>query len=383
MISFIWRDRRVLGRIGCRTVLTLAIMAWLLRGTILFAILIGLLLPASASARALSVSGNHLVNESGHQIRLLGVSRSGSEYACADGYGFFDGPTGARSIRAMKRWGINTVRVPLNPDCWLGIDGVKPDLAGEAYRAAIDGFVSRLNRAGLYVVIDEHVAGPDGWLARGIIPMPDADSSPAFWRSVATHFAANHSLVFDLYNEPHDVGWDCWLGGCGIEAGGRFTERHPAYRAAGMQELIDAVRSTGATQPLMLGGVDYARDLSGWLAHRPIDPLRQLVASEHNYGHHLAPCLRGCKTAIAAVSASVPVVVGELGQTDCRHDYIDKWMRWADRRGISYIGWAWDAKEGWTCHAGPSLIENYRGKPTGFGIGFRNHLLKLRRHARG
>jgi hypothetical protein len=57
-------------------------------------------------------------------------------------------------------------------------------------------------------------------------------------------------------------------------------------------------------------------------------------------------------------------------------------MRWADRRGISYFGWAWDAKGGWNCHTGPTLIQNYRGKPTGFGIGFRNHLLKLRRHAR-
>lgn len=339
--------------------------------------------PSRASALGLSVSGNHLVDESGQAIRLLGVSRSGSEYACAEGYGFFDGPTGARSIRAMKRWGINAVRLPLNPDCWLGIDGVKPGLGGGSYRAAIDGFVARLNQAGLYVVIDEHVAAPAGSLALGIIPMPDADSSPAFWSSVAAHFASNHSLVFDLYNEPHDIDWDCWLAGCDVPAGGRFSERHPAYRAAGMQQLVDAVRSTGATQPLMLGGTDYARDLSGWLAHEPVDPLGQLVASEHNYGHHLAPCLRGCKAAIASVSASVPVVVGELGQTDCRHDYIDKWMRWADRRGISYIGWAWDAKGGWTCHAGPSLIQNYRGKPTGFGIGFRNHLLKLRRHARG
>ncbi|HEY6653837.1 MAG TPA: hypothetical protein VI028_06890 [Solirubrobacterales bacterium] len=31
---------------------------------------------------------------------------------------------------------------------------------------------------------------------------------------------------------------------------------------------------------------------------------------------------------------------------------------------------------------GVSLIKNYRGKPTGFGVGFRDHLLKLRRHAR-
>jgi hypothetical protein len=43
----------------------------------------------------------------------------------------------------------------------------------------------------------------------------------------------------------------------------------------------------------------------------------------------------------------------------------------------------WDTKGGWTCHAGPSLIQDYRGRPTGFGIGFRNHLLKIRRHARG
>jgi endoglucanase len=338
--------------------------------------------PASASGLGLSVAGDHLVDESDQPIRLLGVSRSGSEYACAEGFGFFDGPTGTRSIRAMRKWGINAVRLPLNPDCWLGTDGVKARLAGPAYQAAIDGFVARLNRAGLYVVIDEHVAAPAGIRAVGIIPMPDADQSPAFWTSVASHFAANRSLVFDLYNEPHDVGWDCWLMGCDLPAGGRFSERHPAYRAAGMQQLVDVVRSTGAAQPLMLGGVDYARDLSGWLAHMPVDPLGRLVASEHNYGHHLAPCLRGCRAAIAAVASRVPVVVGELGQTDCRHDYIDKWMRWADRRGISYFGWAWDAKDGWTCHAGPSLIQNYRGKPTGFGIGFRDHLLELRRHAR-
>jgi endoglucanase len=335
----------------------------------------------SDSALGLSVSGNRLVDESGRPIRLLGVNRSGSEYACAQGWGFFDGPTDLRSIRAMKRWGINAVRVPLNPDCWLGIDGVKPQLGGDPYRAAIDGFVARLNRAGLYVVLDQHVSAPAGERALGITPMADADASPDFWRSVAARYTGNRSLIFDLYNEPHDLDWDCWLEGCQIPAGGKGTERHPAYLAAGMQQLVDAVRSAGATQPLMVGGIDYARDLSGWLAHRPVDPLNRLIASEHNYGHKLAPCRGACKAAIAATAAAAPVVVGELGQTDCRHDYIDKFMRWADRLGISYLGWAWNAKGGWTCRGGPSLIENYRGKPSGFGVGLRNHLLKLRRKA--
>ena len=358
-------------------------MTRLLRTVLLVLCLGAVSSPAAASALGLSVSGNRLVNQAGQPIRLLGVSRSGSEYACAQGDGFFDGPTSRRSIRAMKKWGINAVRVPLNPDCWLGTDGVKPRFGGERYRNAIQAFVRRLNRARLYVVIDEHVAGPAGWRAHGIIPMADADSSPAFWSSVAARFAQNHSVVFDLYNEPHHIAWECWLAGCDIPAGGRSSERHPAYRAAGMKQLVDAVRSTGATQPLMLGGTAYARDLSGWLAHKPVDPLGQLVASEHNYGHRLSPCRVECKAQVEQVAASVPVVVGELGQTDCRHDYIDKWMRWADGRGISYFGWAWNAKGGWTCRGGPSLIKNYRGEPTRFGVGFRNHVRKLRRrHAR-
>ncbi len=151
-----------------------------------------------------------------------------------------------------------------------------------------------------------------------------------------------------------------------------------------MQQLLDAVRSTGATQPVIAGGTDYARVLDEWLAHMPVDPAGQLAASEHTYGK-LAPCVGACRTAIANVAAVKPVVVGELGETDCRHGYIDKFMPWADRRGISYIGWTWNATSsaegGWTCKGGPSLIENFNGKPTRFGVGFRNHLRKLARSA--
>ena len=35
----------------------------------------------------------------------------------------------------MKTWSINAVRVPLNEDCWLGINGVKPQYGGAAYRS--------------------------------------------------------------------------------------------------------------------------------------------------------------------------------------------------------------------------------------------------------
>lgn len=355
---------------------------WLLAALVACAVMLSSTAGALA-APEIRVQGNHLVDEKGKTVRLLGVNRSGAEYACQGGYGFWDGPVSKRSIRVMKSWKINAVRLPLNETCWLGINGIKPAYGGDNYRQAIQGYVHRLNAAGLYVIIDLHLAQPGSGQAHGIIPMPDADHAPDFWRSVASTFAANHSLLFDLYNEPHgDISWDCWLNGCNVPSGGEgaFSEDHPPYRAAGMQELVDAVRSTGARQPVMAGGLDYSRDLSGWIAHRPVDPLGQLAASEHNYGK-LAPCGRACKKAILGVKAQNPVIVGELGETDCKHTYIDRWMPWADRHGLSYLGWTWDAVApgSWTCAGGPSLIENYRGKPTPFGIGFRDHLRTLAR----
>ncbi|MFN8218461.1 MAG: cellulase family glycosylhydrolase [Solirubrobacterales bacterium] len=331
--------------------------------------------PAGAAAPGstgpwIGVRGNHLIDRRGRVVRLLGVNRSGAEYACQQGWGFFDGPMDAASIRAMRRWRINSVRLPLNETCWLGINGIDPRYGGAPYRRAIHGYVARLERAGLYVVLELEAAAPGGFQASGIPPLPDADHTPAFWRSLASSFRGDRAVLFDLYTEPHDVGWGCVENGCEVEDG-----RFGAYRAAGMGELVAAVRSTGARQPILVPGVDWARDLSGWLGHLPDDPAHALVASNHTY--NFAACYRRCRAALARIARAHPVVTGELGEGDCRDRYIDPYMRWADRHGVSYLAWAWDAHGGWTCRAGPSLITGYRGTPTAFGRGFRDHLLAL------
>jgi hypothetical protein len=333
---------------------------------------------AMAAAPDLRVRGNELVDGpgSGTVVRLLGVDRSGLEYACIQGYGFFESPHPSAiddpaMIAAMKSWAINAVRVPLNEDCWLGVD-TRPGLGRAPYRRIVEQYVQALNATGLYVILDLHWAGAGNRKATGQIPMADALRAPKFWRSVARTFKNNHALVFDLFNEPYGIGWRCWRDGCRVPAGAGL----PAYRAAGMQQLVDAVRSTGAAQPLMVGGLNYAFDLGRWLAHEPIDPFHQLVASEHNYGV-LAPCGGRCKAAIVRTARRVPVVFGELGETDCRQAYTDRMMSFADAHGISYLGWAWDAGGGWTCRGGPALITNYDGAPTPFGVGLRAHLRAL------
>jgi endoglucanase len=330
---------------------------------------------AGSSLPWIDVRGNRLVNGAGQPIRLLGVNRPGAEYQCIDAGEFFEGPTDNASIQAMKKWRINAVRVPLNESCWLGLGRVPAHLSGAPYRAAVRDFVERLWRAGLYVILDLHWVAPGDHTATGLPPMADADHALEFWRSVATEYRDDRSVLFDLYNEPHDITWECWKLGC--EASDNWFG---GYQATGMQQLVDTVRATGARQPLLLGGLDWSRDLSGWLDYLPTDPERALVAANHTYDFNA--CYGACRTTLVRISRRFPVVTSELGEGDCTSRYIDPYMRWADSKGISYLGWAWYTADDTDCYNGPTLIRDYTGVPTRFGKGLREHLRELHGEAR-
>jgi endoglucanase len=322
-----------------------------------------------ASGLSLRVVGNRLLDGRSQPIRLLGVNRSGPEYACiapaSQHLGLFDGPTDKQAIAVMASWRINAVRIPLNEDCWLGINGVPERYGGARYRAAIRGYVIRLHAAGLYVVLDLHWNAPGATLARGQQAMADADHSPSFWRSVARTFRDDPAVAFDLYNEAHNIDWRCWLDGC---------ELPQRWRTAGMQQLVNAVRSTGANQPIIATGLGWGSDLSSWLEYRPNDPAKQLVAGLHVYD------FRSCSTpacwfeTVSPVSRAVPVVATELGQRGCKNRFMESFMNWSDAAGVSYIGWTWHPDG---C-AAPSLIQSWTGQPTNSGNQLRAHLLKLR-----
>jgi hypothetical protein len=309
---------------------------------------------------ALTIVGNHFV-ANGQAVRLLGVNRAGSEYMCTGtGTQVFDGPSDDASIAAMAAWKINTVRVPLNEDCWLGINGLPAAYSAATYQQAIVAYVNRLHAHGLYAVLDLHWNAPGAQPSKGQQVMADADHSPAFWSSVASTFKSDGKVVFDLYNEPHGISWTCLRDGC-----------LSGFQTAGMQSLVNAVRATGAKQPILAGGLGYSGDLSQWLSFKPSDP--QLAASFHTY--NFSGCASTCWNATVKPVATVnPVVTGELGENDCAHGYIDAYMNFADAQGISYLAWAWNP---YSCTSFPSLISAYDGTPTNFGIGFRNHLLGL------
>ncbi|WP_329112537.1 cellulase family glycosylhydrolase [Streptomyces sp. NBC_01353] len=338
--------------------------------------------PASG-APELSVVGTRLTDQNGATRRLLGVNRSGGEFMCVQGHGIFDGPVDDASVRAIADWKANTVRIPLNEECWLGLDNIKPEYRGTNYINAVKGLVDRVLAHGMNPIVELHwtygqytgnSAGCSDIHASCQKPMPNAQYTPAFWTSVADTFKNDRRVVFDLFNEPYPdratsttaQAWSCWRDGGTCPGIG--------YEVAGMQDLLDAVRATGARNLVLVPGIAYSNDLSQWLSHRPTDTAGNLAAAWHVYNFNTCSNETCWDSTLAPVAAQVPLVAGEIGENTCGHGFIDRVMKWFDDRGLSYLGWTWNT---WNCSSGPALITSYDGTPTAFGIGLRDHLRAL------
>ncbi|MFB6531466.1 cellulase family glycosylhydrolase [Streptomyces sp. NPDC056399] len=334
-------------------------------------------------APELGVSGNRFTDQNGAARRLLGVNRSGGEFMCVQGHGIWDGPVDDASVKAIADWKANTVRIPLNEECWLGLDNIKPEYRGTPYVTAVKDLVSRVLAHGMTPVVELHwtygqytgnSAGCADVHASCQKPMPGARYTPAFWTSVANTFKSDKRVVFDLFNEPYPdratstatQAWSCWRDGGTCPGIG--------YEVAGMQDLLDAVRATGSRNLVLVPGIAYANDLSQWLAYRPTDPAGNLAAAWHVYNFNTCADETCWNNTLAPVAAEVPLLAGEIGENTCGHAFVDRVMKWFDDRGLSYLGWTWNT---WNCASGPALISSYDGTPTAFGIGLRDHLRGL------
>jgi aryl-phospho-beta-D-glucosidase BglC (GH1 family) len=272
----------------------------------------------------LHVSGNQIVNQQNQVVRLRGVDKSGTEYMCLAG-SVFDGPYDQASIDTMKSWNINIVRLPINEDCWLGINGAPSGFSSATYQSTIVNYVNMLSASGVASIIDLQWAAPGTTLSNALTPMPDADHSPSFWTSVADTFKSNGMVIFDLFNEPYPdsnadstAAWTCLLNG--------GTCPGVSYATAGTQSLVNAIRATGATNIIMVPGVQYTNALDSWLTYKPTDPLNNLAASWHSYAGQQCSTQSCWESMVQPVMSYVPVIAGEIGENDCQDIYINPLM---------------------------------------------------------
>jgi len=393
----------------------------------------------ASGAAVFRVAGNRLIDAGGSPTRVLGVDLMGSEYTCVSPQysdyqkdGVFDTPSDDAFVAGVASWHSNTMRLGLNEDCWLGVNPVersgapnysirvirgadaKDAGAREAahYQAEITAFVRRLHAHGLAAIIELHWSAPGSTLAYAQWPMPDRDHSIDFWRSVATTFRNDPSVIFEVFNEPFmpndGLTWPCLRDGCKLPNGCADcadgsqpvgsappgcddcpTQSHPngTYDAAGLQSLVDAIRSTGARQPILASGRDYTNDLSRWTEYAPHDPAGQLGAAFHNYEEGRCAKAACWDAEVAPIAARVPVVTTEYGtgpdfsgkNEPCDASLDTRWFAWADSHAISYTAWTWMVD---TDHQRPActlgLLLEYGGTPRdGHGRTVHDHLAAL------
>ncbi len=317
--------------------------------------------PALSQPEPLSVTGNSIIR-AGQPFHLYGVNRDSLEWGRFNWGGCGgDGHFEDSDFDRIASWRASAVRIPLSQAGWLG-----RRCAPGTYARMVDRVVERINARGMYAILDLHWSDAAGrapcdfGCPSGQQPMPDAESL-RFWKQVAARYANRAGVVFDLYNEPHDVSWDCWRdGGCIVQSSttNPFTRRPVAYRAVGMQQLYDTVRSTGANNLVLVAGLNWAYDLSG------ID--RGYALRGHNIVYDTHVYTRWHSTEadwdehFGLLSDRYPLISTELGSIDCSSDVTARLLTYLIRRGISWTVWSWNSPG--ECSQ-PTVLADWSGTP--------------------
>ncbi len=303
----------------------------------------------------LKVSGKHVVNSRGERVRLRGVNTAGMEWS-SNGEGHILQTIGV----AIRDWHVNHIRLPLAQDRWFGKAPDQND-EGRAYQALVKQAVDLCASNGCYIILDLHWSDRGEWGRDiGQHVLPDRNSL-AFWKDVAAVYKDHPAVIFDLYNEPHKVSWDVWRDGGKVvekEKDGRKVE----YEAVGMQAMLDAVRSTGAKNVVIVGGLDWSYDLSGFLKGYQLDDRggNGIVYANHSYpfkGDSVEKWLAKMEEA----TKTLPVIVSEFGPPGTKEE---PWLREV-LQALEHNQWDWTA---WDMHpaASPCLIQDWKYTPTPF-----------------
>ncbi len=339
---------------------------WILRG------LVVALLTATglaAAPRPLRVVGNELQDDLGARVRLRGVNCAGMEWSDdSDGHIL-------RTVEvAVTDWHANLIRLPLAQDRWFGRAPGQTD-GGARYRALVKQLVDFCAAHDAYLMLDLHWSDAGEWGKNiGQHNLPDRNSV-TFWQAAAAAYANHPAVLFDLYNEPSHATWDQWFQGGPITETNRKTNVTLHYEAVGLPALLAAIRSTGARNVIVAGGINWAYEVGGILEGRQLaDPGGAgVVYAVHPYPHAYEGIGRETiaqwTARMEAFAAKLPIIVTEFGSIERMWAFPPEWgmndEKW-NREMLAVLEahcWNWTA---WDFHptAWPCLISDWNYTPT-------------------
>lgn len=308
----------------------------------------------------LRVVGNKVVNTAGQEVWLQGVNVDSLQWNAR----------GERVMRsalvATEDWKANVIRLPIQDGFWFGKAPDQKD-GGRAYRGLVDQLVTLAANRGCYVLLDLH---------RFRAPKQEHID---FWKDVAARYKNHPAILFELFNEPHGTSWAVWRDGGFVEDAKASADEDafltPAERAlhkkgfhaVGVQALIDAVRGTGARNIVIVGGLDWAYDLSG---------VARGFAPDERGGNglmlaaHIYPQKTDWAGKVLIVQDRYPVIVSECGANTKKFSFLpaesqEDAATWVPR----LLGFIQTNRLHWTAfslHPGsaPMLISDWRYTPT-------------------
>ena len=255
----------------------------------------------------LHVDGADVKNVAGESLWLQGVAVPSLEW----------NPKGDSSlntvVHAIEEWKANVVRLAISDKYWFDTAGSKD--AGEPYRALVDNLVEACASRGVYIILDLH---------RYKAP---SEETIVFWKDCAARYKNHSAVLFGLLNEPHSITWDVWLNGGTIKekvkaADGVIAENNEVYKtyeSPGMQKVLDAVRETGAKNICVVGGLDWAYDLTGILKGFA---MKDTSGNGIIYDSHVYPWKSKWQEKFLDLVGKHPILLGENGAPKERMSFI-------------------------------------------------------------
>ena len=313
----------------------------------------------------LHVDGNQLKTPDGKPAWLQGLCVDSMQWAAG-------GENILKSIPvAIDQWHANAIRLPVKEDLWFGWGRWQKKDEGSGYRKLVDDAVEATASRGAYLILDLHQFGAP------------TDMHVAFWKDAATRYKNHPAVIFELFNEPHDVSWKVWRDGGNLHGEeNRVTdvgvkennEKMSEDRTPGMQALVDAVRSTGAKNIVIAGGVNWGYNLSG--------VVDDFALKDHDgsngimYSSHIYPWKKDWQKNTLDAAAKYPIFIGEVGNPESwdgwsfipeneRYEPVGPESAWPP----DMIGLIQKYKLNWTAfsfhpRSGPKVISDWDYTPT-------------------
>lgn len=317
--------------------------------------------PGTSDPIILQVSGDQIVTDRGDPVLLKGLVRPSLEWS----------PTGqylsTQDLSNIANWNSggsiarsNVIRLDLYQGYWLSSG---PVTQMGSYKQIINAIVYYATQLGMAVILDLH------WTNSGYqSPMANQDSI-TFWQQVATDYASFGTVLFELYNEPYSITTDVWLNG------------DSTY--AGYQQLYDAVRGTGAQNICIVGGLDYAYDVSFINTNFKVNGTN-IVYCSHPYNSKGQPGYQGeggtFQQNYQGILGNFPLIFTEFG-TNSSSYYPNGYQQiyssiidFANANNVHYTGFAWWVQDGDPQF--PALIQDWEATALYGGINVHDDLVQ-------